>query len=79
MKCPPSFRSVHVSLDRRTFVSRAARMAAAAAVAPSHALDAPASAVVFTDDPLGVRGDFPILRKPYEIHELSRAIAKLPR
>ena len=26
-----------------------------------------------------VRGDFPILRKPYEIHELSRAIAKLPR
>ena len=37
-------------------------MAAAAAVAPSHALDAPASAVVFTDDPLGVRGDFPILQ-----------------
>ncbi|MCK1419274.1 PAS domain S-box protein [Bradyrhizobium sp. 180] len=27
----------------------------------------------------GVRGDFPILRKPYEIHELSEAIAKLPR
>ena len=27
----------------------------------------------------GVRGDFPILRKPYEIHELSQAIAKLPR
>ncbi len=26
-----------------------------------------------------VRGDFPILRKPYEIHELSEAIAKLPR
>jgi hypothetical protein len=26
-----------------------------------------------------VRGDFPILRKPYEIHELSQAIAKLPR
>ena len=25
------------------------------------------------------RGDFPILRKPYEIHELSDAIAKLPR
>ncbi|QDP26757.1 PAS domain-containing sensor histidine kinase [Bradyrhizobium cosmicum] len=25
------------------------------------------------------RGDFPILRKPYEIHELSEAIAKLPR
>ena len=26
-----------------------------------------------------VRGDFPILRKPYEIHQLSEAIAKLPR
>lgn len=26
-----------------------------------------------------VRGDFQILRKPYEIHELSEAIAKLPR
>ncbi|MDI3562064.1 PAS domain-containing sensor histidine kinase [Bradyrhizobium sp. Arg816] len=26
-----------------------------------------------------VRGDFPILRKPYEIHELSEAISKLPR
>lgn len=26
-----------------------------------------------------VRGDFPILRKPYEIRELSEAIAKLPR
>ena len=28
---------------------------------------------------LNVRGDFPILRKPYEIHELSQAIARLPR
>jgi len=26
-----------------------------------------------------VLGDFPILRKPYEIHQLSQAIAKLPR
>ncbi|MCK1391249.1 PAS domain-containing sensor histidine kinase [Bradyrhizobium sp. 1] len=26
-----------------------------------------------------VRGEFPILRKPYEIHELSEAISKLPR
>ena len=25
------------------------------------------------------RGDFPILRKPYEIHQLSQAIASLPR
>ena len=33
----------------------------------------------YSDAALGVRGDFPILRKPYEIHELSQAIAKLPR
>ncbi len=33
----------------------------------------------YSDAALNVRGDFPILRKPYEIHELSRAIAKLPR
>jgi len=26
-----------------------------------------------------VRGDFSILRKPYEIHQLSQALAKLPR
>jgi CheY-like chemotaxis protein len=33
----------------------------------------------YSDAALNVRGDFPILRKPYEIHELSQAIAKLPR
>ncbi|WOH46897.1 PAS domain-containing sensor histidine kinase [Bradyrhizobium sp. sBnM-33] len=33
----------------------------------------------YSDSARNVRGDFPILRKPYEIHELSRAIAKLPR
>jgi PAS domain S-box-containing protein len=33
----------------------------------------------YTDAAANVRGDFPILRKPYEIHELSQAIAKLPR
>jgi PAS domain S-box-containing protein len=33
----------------------------------------------YSDAALDVRGDFPILRKPYEIHELSQAIAKLPR
>jgi PAS domain S-box-containing protein len=33
----------------------------------------------YSDAAAGVRGDFPILRKPYEIHELSQAIAKLPR
>jgi PAS domain S-box-containing protein len=33
----------------------------------------------YSDVAAGVRGAFPILRKPYEIHELSEAIAKLPR
>ncbi|SDS03385.1 PAS domain-containing sensor histidine kinase [Bradyrhizobium canariense] len=33
----------------------------------------------YSEAALNVRGDFPILRKPYEIHQLSQAIAKLPR
>jgi PAS domain S-box-containing protein len=33
----------------------------------------------YSDAAAGVRGDFPILRKPYEIHQLSQAIAQLPR
>jgi PAS domain S-box-containing protein len=33
----------------------------------------------YSDAAAGARGEFPILRKPYEIHELSEAIAKLPR
>ena len=33
----------------------------------------------YSDAAANVPGDFPILRKPYEIHQLSQAIAKLPR
>ncbi len=33
----------------------------------------------YSDAAAYVRGEFPILRKPYEIHQLSEAIAKLPR
>jgi PAS domain S-box-containing protein len=33
----------------------------------------------YSDAAVNVRGDFPILRKPYEIHQLSQAIARLPR
>ena len=33
----------------------------------------------YSDAAVNVRGDFPILRKPYEIHQLSQAIAKLQR
>jgi PAS domain S-box-containing protein len=33
----------------------------------------------YSDAAANVSGDFPILRKPYEIHQLSQAIAKLPK
>ena len=33
----------------------------------------------YSDAGINVRGEFPILRKPYEIHQLSEAIAKLSR
>jgi PAS domain S-box-containing protein len=33
----------------------------------------------YSDAAANVLGDFPILRKPYEIHQLSQAIAKLPK
>lgn len=33
----------------------------------------------YSDAAANVRGDFPILRKPYEIHQLSQAIARLTR
>jgi PAS domain S-box-containing protein len=33
----------------------------------------------YSDAAAGARGDFPILRKPYEIHQLSQAIAQLTR
>jgi PAS domain S-box-containing protein len=33
----------------------------------------------YSEAAANVRGDFPILRKPYEIHQLSQAIAKLAR
>ena len=33
----------------------------------------------YSDAAVNVRGDFPILRKPYEIHQFSQAIAKLPK
>jgi CheY-like chemotaxis protein len=33
----------------------------------------------YSEATVNVQGDFPILRKPYEIHQLSQAIAKLSR
>jgi selenocysteine lyase/cysteine desulfurase len=50
-----------MSIDRRAFVTSAAALAAAAAVGAPRAVAAPASAGAGADDPLGVRGDFPIV------------------
>ena len=48
-------------IDRRTFVASATSLAAAAVVSPTRAFaDAPRR-LASLDDPLGVRGDFPIL------------------
>jgi len=33
----------------------------------------------YSDVAASVRGDFEILRKPYELHQLSQALAKLSR
>jgi PAS domain S-box-containing protein len=33
----------------------------------------------YSDAAVNARGEFPILRKPYEIHQLSQAISRLPR
>lgn len=49
-----------MSLGRRQFVTKAASMAAAAAVTPATALGAHPP-LLSADDPLGVRADFPIL------------------
>src|SRR5580700_11129771 len=50
-----------MSLDRRSFVTAAASLAAAAAVRPAGAFAMPADHDIGPDDPLGVRGDFPII------------------
>lgn len=50
-----------MSIDRRTFMSATATLAAGAAVTPSSALDIRYTRVS-SDDPLGVRADFPILQ-----------------
>lgn len=50
-----------MSIDRRTFMSATAAIAAGAAVRPAFALALP-QRVQSSDDPLGVRADFPILQ-----------------
>lgn len=50
-----------MTIDRRTFLSSATSIAAAAVVAPARALSETPAPIPLADDPLGVRADFPIL------------------
>jgi len=65
-----------MTLDRRTFVATAASLAAAAVAQPSGATAMP-TAVAPGDDPLGVRGDFPIVTKKAFLN--SAYIAPIPK
>ena len=67
-----------MTLDRRSFVATAASLAAAALAGPP-ALEAatPAPGITHTDDPLGVRGDFPIVNNRSFLN--SAYIAPIPR
>ena len=64
-----------MTLDRRTFVATAASLAAAAVVQPSGA--GAMQTVAPGDDPLGVRGDFPIVTKKTFLN--SAYIAPIPK
>jgi selenocysteine lyase/cysteine desulfurase len=50
-----------MTLDRRSFVAAAASLAATAMTRPSAAVAMPTTPIGSADDPLGVRGDFPII------------------
>jgi len=63
-------------LDRRSFVAAAASMAAASVVRPSATVAMPPERVAFGDDPLGVRGDFPIVNERTFLN--SAYIAPIP-
>src|SRR4051812_36789661 len=72
----PLSREPYMTLDRRSFVATAASLAAAAVVNPSSAA-IPAAPVAAPDDPLGVRGDFPIVTKKTFLN--SAYIAPIPK
>jgi cysteine desulfurase/selenocysteine lyase len=63
-------------LDRRSFVAAAASMAAASVVRPSTTVAIPAATMTAADDPLGVRGDFPIVNERTFLN--SAYIAPIP-
>ena len=64
-------------LDRRAFVAAAASLAATAVARPSGGLVPPSAGVAGADDPLGVRGDFPIVSDRVFLN--SAYIAPIPR
>lgn len=64
-----------MTIDRRAFVATAAGLTAASALGPPEAVATPPRAA--TDDPLGVRGDFPIVAGRAYLN--SAYIAPIPR
>jgi selenocysteine lyase/cysteine desulfurase len=64
------------SLDRRSFVAAAASIAAASVVRPLPADATAPSPISHADDPLGVRGDFPIVNERIFLN--SAYIAPIP-
>ena len=66
-----------MSLDRRSFVTSAASLTAAALVSPTTAIPMPSPLSERADDPLGVRDDFPIVANRVFLN--SAYIAPIPR
>jgi len=66
-----------MSLDRRAFVTTAATLTAAALARPTEPIAMPASLFERADDPLGVRGDFPIIANRIFLN--SAYIAPIPK
>ena len=64
-------------LDRRSFVTTAASLTAAALASPTAGIAMPSSLPERTDDPLGVRGDFPIVANRAFLN--SAYIAPIPK
>ena len=66
-----------MTLDRRSFVASAASLAAIAITRPSAAVAMPTSQIGGASDPLGVRGDFPIVNERIFLN--SAYIAPIPK
>src|SRR3954449_6542169 len=64
-------------IDRRSFVATAASLTAAAITRPATAMSTPSLSLGGADDPLGVRGDFPIVNNRTFLN--SAYITPIPR